>query len=137
MNRQNFPGKTKLKWLTDSRLKVLFITYTILLVLLAILPINSAGSTINHTHIVSIRLDYLLHFSIFLPWMFLLWKMVGVSFRTNFHQSLYYIFLGLLFAFANEAVQYFLPYRAFNINDLLANGLGVILGAVFFLKQTI
>jgi len=117
--------------------KTLFSAYTVMLLLLAILPINSAGATINHTYIVSIRLDYLLHFSIFLPWMFLLWKMLGVSFRSNFHQSLYYIFLGLLFAFANEAVQYLLPYRAFNINDLFANSLGVMLGSVLFLKQTI
>ena len=137
MNRQNFPGKTKLKWLTIRRVKSIFTAYTVMLLLLAILPINRAGSTINHTHIVSIRLDYLLHFSIFLPWMFLLWKMVGISFRSNFHQTLYYIFLGLLFASAIEAVQYPMPYRAFNINDLLANNMGVMLGAVLFLKQTV
>ena len=117
--------------------KKLFIAYTILLLLLAVLPINSAGSTINHTYIVSIRFDYLLHFSIFLPWMFLLWKVGGVSFRSNFYQSLFYISLGLLFAMANEAVQYLLPYRAFNINDLLANGLGVMSGSVIFIKQTV
>jgi glycopeptide antibiotics resistance protein len=37
---------------------------------------------------------------------------------------------GILFAFVMEAIQYVLPYRAFNINDLLANGLGVVLGFV-------
>ena len=122
------------KSLTTSRVKILFIAYTILLLLLAILPINSSGSSINHTYIISIRLDYILHFGIFLSWMLLLWKMVGVSFWSNFQQSLFYIILGLLFAFTNETIQYFLPYRAFNINDLLANGLGVMLGAVLFLK---
>ena len=118
-------------------MKKLFIAYTILLLLLAVLPINSTGSTINNTYIVSIRLDYFLHFSVFLLWIILLWKMVGISLRGNFHQSLYYIILGLLFAFANEAVQYLLPYRAFNINDLVANGLGVVSGAILFIKQTV
>ena len=60
--------------------------------------------------------------------------LVGVSFSRDIRVTLFYILLGLLFATANEAVQYLLPYRAFNINDLLANGLGVMLGSVVFIK---
>jgi len=60
--------------------------------------------------------------------------LVGVSFSRNLQATLLYILLGLLFATANEAVQFLLPYRAFNINDLLANGLGVMLGSVVFIK---
>jgi len=123
--------------ITETHFKRLFYFYTIILVLLAILPINSISpdSALNNIYIISIRLDYLLHFAVFIPWVFLLWKMVGVSFSSNLQATLLYIILGLLFATANEAVQYLLPYRAFNINDLLANGLGVLLGSVLFLKD--
>lgn len=122
--------------IANFQFKRLFYIYTILLILLAILPINGSNpdSAFNNIHIVSVRLDYLLHFAVFIPWAFLLWKMVGVSFSRDLQATLLYILLGLLFAIANETVQYLLPYRAFNINDLLANGLGVLLGSVLFLK---
>ena len=122
--------------ITARNFKRLFYIYTIILVLLAILPINSISpdSALNNIYIISIRLDYLLHFAVFIPWVFLLWKMVGVSFSSNLQATLLYIILGLLFATANEAVQYLLPYRAFNINDLLANGFGVLLGSILFLR---
>ena len=35
-------------------------------------------------------------------------------------------------AFSTEGVQYFLTYRSYNINDLLSNFLGVLLGAIAF-----
>lgn len=112
----------------------MFIGYTILLFLVAILPINSAGASINHTFIVSIRLDYLLHFAIFLPWMFLMRMYSGVNFQDSMVKSLLWIFGALIFAMFTEMVQYGLPYRAFNINDLLSNGFGVLLGGLMFLK---
>jgi VanZ family protein len=115
-----------------KRAKQLFIVYTVILVLLAVLPINSSGNSINHTYVVSIRLDYVLHFAIFIPWMVLLWRLTGNGFRKDTGKAVLWILLALLFAMANEAVQYFLPYRAFNINDLIANGVGVLLGAVVF-----
>ncbi|MCF8367457.1 MAG: VanZ family protein [Bacteroidales bacterium] len=123
------------EWFSATRIKTLFIGYTILLFLLAILPINSSGSAINHTFVVSIRLDYLLHCVVFIPWMLLLWKWTGVNFRISLGRSVLFILLSLLFAMCNEGVQYFLPYRAFNINDLLANGLGVLIGAVVFISK--
>ena len=36
---------------------------------------------------------------------------------------------GFLMAFATEGVQYFLTYRAYNINDQPVNFLGVLLGS--------
>ncbi len=122
------------KWLTFSRIKTLFIAYTILLLLVAILPINSVGSTINHTFIVSIRLDYLLHCAIFLPWMFLMRKFSGTNFLLSYARPLMWISVGLLFAIFTEVIQYYLPYRAFNVNDLFANGLGILLGSLIFIK---
>jgi len=41
--------------------------------------------------------------------------------------------LGIFFAATSEIIQYFLPYRAYNINDLMANSLGVLLSFVVWL----
>ena len=122
------------KWFTISRIKFLFVAYTILLLLVAILPINSSGAIINHTFIVSIRLDYFLHCIIFLPWLLLMRKFSRTNIQLPFTKSFMWIIAGLFFAVFIEAVQFYLPYRAFNINDLLANGLGILLGALFFIK---
>ena len=121
------------KWLPPLQVKTLFVTYTILLFLVAILPVNSSGSAINHTFIVSIRLDYLLHCAIFIPWVFLLQKNTQLNLRSFPVKTLGWLVVGVLFACAMEAVQYVLPYRAFNINDLLANGLGVVLGFILLI----
>jgi VanZ family protein len=112
----------------------LLIAYSVLLFLLAILPINSKESSINNSYILQIRMDYLLHFTVFFVWMSLLWLSLIANKKTNPKLVLVYIFIGLLFAVFNESIQYVLPYRAFNINDLVANGLGILLGAILFIK---
>ena len=52
-------------------------------------------------------------------------------------QQLSWLLTGLLFASTTEGLQYFLPYRAFNINDLLANLLGVMVGFALVLLISI
>jgi glycopeptide antibiotics resistance protein len=85
---------------------------------MAVLPLNSASPTLNHTFMVRIRLDYLLHSILFIPCVFL----YIIAFKpSNLKAKLIMIVTGLLMAFATEGVQYFLSYRAYNINDLLAN----------------
>ena len=113
-------------------LKKLFWIYTIILILLALLPVNGSGSVINHTYVVSIRLDYLIHCIIYLPWMYLLSKLTGINISHRFLRTLIIIFTAFMFSIINEVVQYYLPYRAFNINDLLANMLGIAMGFLFF-----
>jgi VanZ family protein len=113
--------------------RILFFTYTALLVVVAFLPINST-ETVNNIFIISMRMDYILHFVLFLPWVFLLRMVTNKTFKTAPYKTLALIFLGVLFAFSTEFVQYFLSYRTFNINDLIANGLGVVLGAVVFFR---
>ena len=104
-----------------------------MLILIAVLPINSSESVINHTFIVSIRLDYLLHFAIFIPWVFFMQKDIQLNLRRVSTKTLVWIVAGIVFAAAMETIQYLLSYRAFNINDLLANGLGVVLGFVLMI----
>lgn len=90
------------------------------------LPLNSASSkTLGNVFVVRIRLDYLLHSLLFIPWVILYLK----AFRpAGLNEKLLIFAKGLLMAFATEGVQYFLTYRSYNINDLLANLLGVLLG---------
>ena len=108
--------------------------YTTVMILLCVLPINSSGSTLNNIYLINIRLDYLAHFILFIPWMFLLKKYSKISFNKNIVKTTLLIIIGLLFAFGLELVQYYLPYRAFNINDLIANGIGIGMGVIFFIK---
>ena len=66
--------------------------------------------------------------------MFLLKKYSNVSFYKNTLKATLLIIIGLLFAFGLEFIQYYLPYRAFNINDLIANGIGIAIGTIFFIR---
>lgn len=94
-----------------------FFFYLFSIILLTTLPLNSARE-LNHITVIHLRGDYFFHSIMFLPWMF---------FRRGVSYSLVsWFFFGLLSAAATESLQYFLPYRAFNVNDLLANGLGVL-----------
>jgi len=113
--------------------KILLYSYSALLILLAILPINGEGSAINHTFVVSVRLDYLIHFAVYIPLVFLAQMSFDLNFRNVPSKTLKWLIFGILFATANEAVQYFIPYRSYNINDLVSNFIGVLLGAALFL----
>lgn len=97
----------------------LFVSYVALIVLLVALPLNSTGS-LNNITIITFRGDYFFHALAFLPWVF---------FKPSFNQTIaLWLFLGLLFAAGTEGMQYILPYRAFNVNDLVANIFGVFIG---------
>jgi VanZ family protein len=113
-------------------LKKIAVSYTALIILLSVLPINNSNSFLNNQFILSFRLDYLVHFGIFIPWMFLIWLFTGERFKNTPWKPLRWILVGLILAVTTECIQYFLPYRAFNINDLVANILGVLVGSVFF-----
>jgi VanZ family protein len=113
-------------------LKKLTLAYSLLLVLLAILPINSGDSALNNNYILSLRLDYLVHFAVFIPWVVLVWWATGVSFRSEPLKAFGWIAAGIALAVFTEAVQYLLSYRSFNINDLVANIIGIVLGSVVF-----
>lgn len=110
----------------------LLIIYSLIIILLAVLPINGSGSFLNDNYIVTIRLDYVAHFAIFIPWMVISRIFCHRTGRRSVLQILPWIGIGLALAILTEGVQYLLPYRAFNINDLIANVIGVGIGAVAF-----
>ena len=109
---------------TSLNLKFLFWLYIGAILLLVTLPINSAGE-LNNVTILRFRGDYFFHALLFVPWAF---------FRPVFRfANLHWLLMGLLFAAGSEGIQYLLPYRAYNVNDLVANKLGVVAGMLFFL----
>jgi VanZ family protein len=107
--------------------------YAIVLVLLSVLPINSAGSAINHIFIVTLRLDYLLHSLVYIPLTVIVWIDKKIDIQETPLTGLTWLFGLMIFGAVTEWLQYFLPYRAFNINDLLANCLGTVAGFLIVL----
>lgn len=109
--------------------KLLLFVYVLFIVLLVILPLNDTEvSILSNTYIVKIRLDYLVHVGLFFPFLILI--------KQAYHHSpvSLMILTGLAFAVVCEGIQYVLPYRSFNINDLIANGIGIITGIVLVLS---
>ena len=104
-----------------------FWIYFAAIILLITLPINASGSRLNLNNITVVRIrgDYLAHALVFIPWAF---------FMTTMRQPLWlWLLLGLLFSTGTELLQYLLPYRRFNINDLISNSLGILLGLLIFI----
>lgn len=102
----------------------IFWFYICAVLLLIVLPLNQSGS-LNHITVVRIRGDYFFHALTFLPWAF---------FGPALHRHwVWWLLTGLLFAGSTECLQYLLPYRRFNINDMLSNSLGIIIGIAIFI----
>jgi VanZ family protein len=117
-------------------LKKAVIIYSAIILLLAVLPINGPDSVLNDNYFFEIRLDYLAHFVIYIPWVVLIWLYTGASYTRTPARAFGWLTAGIALAIFSELIQYFLPYRAFNINDLIANVIGVAMGSViFFFKR--
>jgi glycopeptide antibiotics resistance protein len=112
------------------QIRRLAIAYTGLVLLLVTLPINGEDQflgKLNDNYVLQIRFDYISHALLFIPWVVLVWLGWGWLNKTTPTQ------MGLLvasfgFAIASECIQWPLTYRTFNINDLVSNSLGILLG---------
>ena len=104
--------------------KAMLIIYVTFVVVLSVVPFSTPGTPFNDIHVLSLRLDYLLHALVFIP-LVPLWR-----FSWPAHPIWLVVVLGLCLAAAAEGIHYFLPYRSYNINDLLGNIIGVVLGTV-------
>ena len=104
------------------------ITWLYLLVLLlgSVLPLNSGSSSLNNTYVVEVRSDYLIHLLVMLP----LPSLLVLRLRNSKWIWVQVIILSLLIVVFCEGVQLLIPYRTFNINDLLANGAGALIGLI-------
>ncbi len=112
--------------------KALLITYVAFVMVLSVVPFSNQVISLNNTHVLSLRLDYLLHALVFIP-------MVPLLRFSRPDIPLWIAFvLSLGLAIVAEGIHYYLPYRAYNINDLLGNIIGVVLGlAIVFLVNSL
>jgi len=107
-----------------------FFSYLTALVVLSVIPFNTKGE-LNEITVLNFRGDYVIHTLMFLPFLPLayFWKYSGSA--TGFLVA--WIPLALFSAILIEGLQYYIPYRAFNLKDALANGAGVLSGGIILL----
>jgi glycopeptide antibiotics resistance protein len=91
------------------------------LVAVCIAPFNCAD--ISKVTVLQFRLDYLVHVVMFAP-LVVLWRMV-------FPRHPWWVALGtgLGLAAGLEGIQYVLSYRSWNVNDMIGNMIGILLGS--------
>jgi len=109
--------------------KQLLAGYILLMIVLALLPINGKNASMNHTYVLDLRLDYLVHGLVFIP-LITLACMAFPGYRRGkrFWQGFLLVCACMVIAAFCEIIQYPLTYRTFNVNDLAANITGVLTG---------
>jgi len=112
----------------ENNAKLLLWIYLAVMLLLVLLPINGEKSALNNNYTFGLRWDYIIHALVYIPLPILL----SLNKKINYWVG---VFIALILASGFEFLQYFLSYRAFNINDLMANligvGVGVIIAIIF------
>lgn len=130
------------RWLGRTGRRQLRPWYFACLAFLMWAPLNGVGIPLDN-YILGLRADHLLHASVFIPCTLFLMDLFASEKRKTKNEnpianptvSLFasrFSFLTWLLAIAigltTEWGQYLLPFRKFDINDLIANALGVTLG---------
>ena len=95
--------------------------YFALLAILMWAPLNGLGVPLDN-YILGLRLDHLLHASVFLP--------IGLILMDLAPRRCWWLLwlLSCAVGLVTEGGQWILPYRGFDINDMVANFIGVSLG---------
>ena len=107
----------------------ILITYLIALVLLNTLPINGSNSALNNNYTHGLRWDYLGHALLLMP-LFPLLMLKYNSLQPYTSSILLFFTISIAIAATLEGTQYFIPWRAFNLNDMMANGVGVLISII-------
>lgn len=110
------------RWFGRKGRKQLRPWYFLFLAILMWAPLNGFDVELNR-YVIGLRLDHLLHGSVFIPCTLFLWDLFGVD-RRRWVAWLCAVGVGML----TESVQALLPYRGFDPSDMIANFLGVSLG---------
>ncbi len=105
-------------------LRIIVFIYLLIVTVITVIPLGGTSASLNNITVLSFRLDYLLHALVFIP-------MVPV-WRLAFPNHPWYIIIpiAILLAILAEGTHYYLPYRAYNVNDLMGNVAGAILGII-------
>ena len=102
-----------------------------MVVVIAVLPLNGTSiDTLNNNYTFDIRWDYLIHGLLFIP----LYPLLFLASNDIVRKTM---IIALSIVIITEGIQYFLPYRAFNLNDMLGNGIGMLVGvsSVFIINK--
>lgn len=115
--------------------------YVISILLVTILPLNSTSVSLSGLSVLSFKTEHILHALAYVPAVFIFYGFLSSVKHRFKYAKLFSVLSASLFAFITEGIQYFLSYRAFSPNDLIANFTGVLIGflVMFFyfkLKQT-
>ncbi|MEX1193368.1 MAG: DUF354 domain-containing protein [Brumimicrobium sp.] len=106
-----------------------FILYFLTLFLLYIIPLEN-GMRLNRYNYSGFRLDHLIHALVFIPTAFVI---APIFLRQTQFRVIKIIALSFMIAALFETTHLLVSYRAFTIEDLLSNLLGVTIGSVLFL----
>ena len=112
------------RWLGHKGRRQLRPWYFVALTILMWAPLNGLGIPLDN-YILGLRADHLLHASVFIPCALFLWDII----KPKWVVWLAAVAIGLI----TEGGQWLLPYRGYDINDLIANAIGVTLGMVIIL----
>lgn len=115
--------------MTKHPIRIIVYLYLLGVVVLAFVPFGGVNVKLESVDVLSLRLDYLVHALVFIP-LVPLWWLVWPH-----HRLWQVLLLGMVIAASAEVVQYIVPYRSFNINDMVANVLGVGAGALFVMAK--
>lgn len=96
------------------------VLYFVFLAVLMWAPLNGLGEVLNR-FVFGLRLDHLLHGLVYL-----LCPLFLMDFLNR--RKWFILLLAVLIGLFTEFVQYLLPYRGFDVNDLVANVVGCLLG---------
>lgn len=120
------------KLLSKIEIRYLFYLYIFTAFFLHVIPTGSIP--LDDYDIGELRLDYLLHTLIFLPWMVLVrLQTINESQDLHIRKIVLWLTAGLVFAAFCESIQILIPFRSFNPLDLIFNLSGILLGLLFFI----
>lgn len=104
--------------------------YLIGLILLSIVSFNGTLA-LDRRHLIGIRIDYIIHAIFFVPWMIL----ANLRWNQSNKCKVFWWLLGIGFILAtvSEIVQLLIPKKTFNLIDLIANGVGIVIGAMIWI----
>ncbi len=114
--------------------KALYWAFALFLVVMNIIPLGKADSSLSSKKVSFLRLDYLVHAVIMLgfAWIYLFAKCLRLQIF-NSKEKLKLILIIFLFALLLESLQLLVPWRTFNPLDLYANLIGAALASIFIL----
>lgn len=117
----------KLMKFSSRTLNWIIIVYWTIILLVSVVSLNGSIA-VNKSRVFGLRSDYLWHVLLFIPWMILAkWRWQGVHKRNLF----WFLFGGgIIFAVISEVIQIIVPGRTFNLIDMAANCLGIVVGVL-------